>query len=347
MRVRFAQTTVAFIHHTLTRPLGTLSRVRERGLRTSTAFVGVVFCALLALTALAQDLAPIPPLAARITDTSGTLGMSAKQEIEQKLAAFEQTSGGQLAVLVVKTAEPETIEQYALRVAEAWKVGKKGKDTGALLVLAMKEKKIRIEVGYGWEGTLPDVEAKRIIRETMTPFFKQGQFAQGIDAGIDKIALAVAKENIAASTTVNEKGQWDQSHNATKTDGTVESLLGMAPVLLGVLAVLSFILPAILVGGAAGIGTFFFTSSLPAAGIGAFIAFVLANILKGIFGSFNRSPLGGNRVHRGGGGFFGGGGISGGGWSSGGGGSSDSGGFSGGGGGFGGGGASGGWGDSE
>jgi uncharacterized protein len=309
------------------------------------SFAIACLSALLTLSAFAQDYAPIPPLSSRITDTSGSLGVSAIQALEQKLAAFEQSSGGQLAVLVVKTAEPETIEQYALRVAEAWKVGKKGKDNGALLVLAMKEKKIRIEVGYGWEGTLPDVEAKRIIRETMTPFFKQGQFAQGIEAGIDKIALAVSKDAKAAATSVNEKGQWEQSHNANATESTVESLMGMAPVLLGVLAVLSFMLPAILVGGAAGIGTFFFTGSLPAAAIAGVVGLVGASILKGIFGSFRKAPLGGRRVYRNGGWssgpMIGGGGFGGG--SPGG----DSGGFSGGGGDFGGGGASGGWGDGE
>lgn len=164
---------------------------------------------------------------------------------------------GQLAVLIVKTAEPEMIDQYGIRVGDAWKIGKKGKDNGAILLIAMKEKKLRIEVGYGWEGALPDVEAKRIIREVITPYFKKAQFAQGIDAGIDKIQLAVAKEKKAASNTVDDKGQWTQSHNATATDATVESLAGMAPVLrLGVLAVLSFLLPSLLVGGIAAVGTF-------------------------------------------------------------------------------------------
>jgi uncharacterized protein len=319
-----------------------------RGLHTHFARAFALACALLlacaARVAYAQDLAAIPPLQTRVTDTAGILGVDAKQQLEQKLVAFEQSSGGQLAVLIVKTAEPETIEQYALRVAEAWKIGKKGKDNGALIVLAMKERKIRIEVGYGWEGALPDVEAKRIIRETMTPFFKQNQFAQGIDAAIDKIALAVSKDVKAASNTVNEKGQWEQSHNATAKDATVETLFGMAPVLLGVLAVASFILPSLVVGGLAGVGTFFFTSSMPAAGIAGFIAFVLAMILKGIFGSFRGgAPLGGRRVHRDSGWSSGPwistGGSSSGGWSSGG----DSGGFSGGGGDFGGGGASGDW----
>ncbi len=303
-------------------------------------------CALLlactARVAHAQELAPIPALQSRVTDTSGALGVSAKQQLEQKLVAFEQATGGQLAVLVVKTAQPETIEQYALRVAEKWKVGTKGSDKGALIVLAMEERKIRIEVGYGWEGALPDVEAKRIIRETMAPFFKQNQFAQGIDAAIDKIQLAVSKDVVAASTTVNDKGQWEQSHNPTSSDATLESLAGMAPVLLGLLAIASFILPSLFVGVLAGAGAFFFTSSMPAAGIAAFIAFVLASILKGIFGSFRGGrPLGGRRVYRDSG-WSSGPWIStgGGGWSSGGG---DSGGFSGGGGDFGGGGASGDW----
>ncbi|MGL4231339.1 MAG: TPM domain-containing protein [Casimicrobium sp.] len=321
-----------------------LPRMRATAYAPLLALACALLLACVARVAYAQDLAPIPPLQSRVTDTSGAIGVSAKQELEQKLAAFEQSTGGQLAVLVVKTAEPETIEQYALRVAESWKIGKKGKDNGALIVLAMQERKIRIEVGYGWEGALPDVEAKRIIRETMAPFFKQNQFAQGIDAAIDKIQLAVSKENKAASNTVNDKGQWEQSHNATAKDATVESLLGMAPVLLGVLAIFSFILPSLIVGGIAGVGTFFFTGSMPAAGIAGFIAFVLASILKGIFGSFRRgAPLGGRRVHRNSGWSSGpwistGGGSSGG-WSSGG----DSGGFSGGGGDFGGGGASGDW----
>lgn len=309
----------------------------------SLLFALIIAMLFYASQAFAQDMAPIPPLSSRVTDAAGILGASAKQELEAKLAAFEQSTGGQLAVLIVKTAEPETIDQYGIRVGEAWKIGKKGKDNGAILIVAMKEKKLRIEVGYGWEGALPDVEAKRIIREVITPYFKQSQFAQGIGAGVDKIQLAVAKENKAASTTVDDKGQWTNSHNASAADSTVESLMGMAPVLLGVLAVLSFILPALLVGVIGGAGTFFFTSSLPAAGVAAFAGFVVASILRGIFGSAGRSPLGGRGITRsaGSGGF---GGWGGGGWSSGGGGGSS---WGGGGGGFGGGGASGGWGDGE
>jgi uncharacterized protein len=320
------------------------SPARIQAHTTWLALACTLLLACIARIAYAQDLAAIPPLQTRVTDTAGVLGVSAKQELEQKLVAFEQSSGGQLAVLIVKTAEPETIEQYALRVAEAWKIGTKGTDKGAIIVLAMQERKIRIEVGYGWEGALPDVTAKRIIRETMTPFFKQNQFAQGLDAAIDKIQLAVSVDSKAASNTVNEKGQWENSHNATTKDATMESLLAMSPILLGALAILSFILPSLFVGGLAGLGTYFFTSSMPAAGIAAFIAFVLASILKGIFGSFRRgAPLGGRRVHRNSGWSSGPWVSTGGdGWSSGSS-SSDSGGFSGGGGDFGGGGASGDW----
>jgi uncharacterized protein len=317
-----------------------------RAIATFAAFA--LACALTLAQVYAQastdGFAPIPELRSRVTDNALILGADAKQQLEQKLVAFEQATGGQLAVLTVKTTQPETIEQYAFRVATTWKLGGKGSDKGALLVLAMDDKKIRIEVGYGWEGALPDVTAKRIIRETIAPFFKQNQFAQGIDAAIDKIQLAVSADVKAGSNTVDEKGQWAQSHNATAKDATFESLAGMSPVLLGILAVASFILPSLVVGGLAGVGTFFFTSSIPAAGIAGFIAFVLAMILKGIFGSFRGgAPLGGRRVHRNSGWSSGpwisSGGSSGGGWSSGG----DSGGFSGGGGDFGGGGASGDW----
>jgi uncharacterized protein len=307
------------------------------------SFATSVFALVCVGVASAQELAPIPALSSRVTDTAAILGIDARQQLEQKLIAFEQATGGQLAILAVKTALPETIEQYALRVAEAWKIGTKGSDKGAIIVLAMQERKIRIEVGYGWEGALPDVTAKRIIRETMTPFFKQNQFAQGLDAAIDKIQLAVSADVKAGSNTVDEKGQWAQSHNATVKDGIFESLMSLAPVLLGVLAVASFMLPSLIVAGLAGVGTFFFTGSMPAAGVVGVLALVLSGLLKGIFGSLGKRPLGGRRVHRNSG-WSSGPWISsgGGGWSSGSGGG-DSGGFSGGGGDFGGGGASGDW----
>ncbi len=288
--------------------------------------------------------ATIPILATRVTDTSSTLNMQEVAALDQKIRAFEAKSGGQIALLIVPTAQPETIEQYALRVAEKWKIGKKGRDNGALVILAMQEKKVRIEVGYGWEGALPDVEAKRIIREVMSPFFKQGQFGAGLAAGLDKIALTVTKD----PANVAPESQWNQSHNSTQGEVVSESLLGMAPMLLGMLAIFSFMLPSLVVGLIGGIGGFMFTGSAPAAAALGIGGFVVASVLKGIFGGLRNnvgSGQGMRHVNRTGGigpgiwipGGFGGGG--------GGGGMPDI--FSGGGGGFGGGGASGGWGDGE
>jgi uncharacterized protein len=323
--------------------------------KTSLARVWAVFvCAYLLapLVAIGQvakktddGFATIPILATRVTDTSNTLNLQDIATLDQKIRAFEAKSGGQVAVLIVPTAQPETIEQFALRVAEKWQVGKKGKDNGALVVLAMQEKKVRIEVGYGWEGALPDVEAKRIIREVMSPYFKQGQFGAGLAAGLDKIALTVTKD----PANVAPESQWNQSHNSTQGEVVGESLLGMAPMLLGMLAVFSFIFPALIVGLIGGIGGFMFTGSAPAAAALGIGGFVVASVLKGIFGGLRNnvgsSGKGMRHVNRTGGlgpgiwipGGFGGGG--------GGGGMPDI--FSGGGGGFGGGGASGGWGDGD
>ncbi len=318
------------------------------------AFVCLIVCLGLLAPTLAHaqtakkvddGFAAIPLLATRVTDTSNTLNMQEVAALEQKIRALEAKSGGQIALLIVPTAQPETIEQFALRVAEKWKIGKKGKDNGALVVLAMTEKKVRIEVGYGWEGALPDVEAKRIIREVMSPYFKQGQFGAGLAAGLDKIALTVTKD----PANVAPESQWNQSHNGTQTEAVGESLLGMAPMLLGMLAIFSFMLPSLVVGLIGGIGGFMFTGSAPAAAALGVGGFVVAAVLKGIFGGLRNNVGTGSRmrhVNRTGGigpgvWFPTGGGFGGGG----GGGMPDI--FSGGGGGFGGGGASGGWGDGE
>ncbi len=302
------------------------------------AWLALTAFAWLVSAATAQEFAPIPALSSRVTDTAKLLSEADRAQLEQKLAAFESSTGGQLAILIVPTALPETIEQYALRVAEAWKIGRKGQDNGAIIALAMQEKKIRIEVGRGWEGALPDVEAKRIIREAMAPFFKQGQFAQGLDAAIDKIQLAIAKENQASGSDP----AWQRSHQASMGDAAWEQIMEIAPAALGVIIALAFILPAFLVGLIAGGATFFMTASVPAALMAGVLGMIFASILSGIFGSFRRAPLGGRRVYRDRTG-LGGPWIStdSGGWSYGG--SGGDSGWSGGGGDFGGGGASGDW----
>lgn len=153
------------------------------------AFVALLFSVFLAMADVA-----VPPLKSRVTDLTGTLSASEVNQLEQKLAAFETKKGSQIAVLIVPTTQPETIEQYSIRVAEAWKLGRKGIDDGALLVIAKQDRTLRIEVGYGLEGVLPDAIAKRIIEETIVPKLRQGNFAGGIDAGIEKIMGVIQGE---------------------------------------------------------------------------------------------------------------------------------------------------------
>src|ERR1039457_3277652 len=141
---------------------------------------------------------PVPPLTARVTDQTATLNAEQKAALEQTLQAFEARKGSQLAVLMIPPTAPETIEQYALRVAEQWKLGRKKVDDGAILLVAKNDRTLRIEVGYGLEGALNDATSKRIISEIITPRFKQGDFYGGIGAGVDQMIRAVDGEPFAA-----------------------------------------------------------------------------------------------------------------------------------------------------
>jgi uncharacterized protein len=255
---------------------------------------------------------PVPALKARVTDLTATLTPDQSAALEEKLADFEARKGSQIAVLIVPTTQPETIEQYSIRVAEQWKLGRRGVDDGALLLVAKDDRALRVEVGYGLEGALPDVVAKRIIADIIVPRFKTGDFYGGIDAGIDAIMRVVEGEVLPPSET-----EWGAPGNANGGDLYLYLIVGIifAVVLGGILrAVLGRLPAAGLMSAIAGGITWFLTSSLGVAAIVGFIAFVLT-LLGGM--------LGGGRGY----GVFGGGG----------------GGFGGGGGGFGGGGASGNW----
>ena len=149
---------------------------------------------LLFCSALASAEVAVPELRARVTDLTGTLSAPQSAALEQKLAAFEQGKGSQIAVLIVPTTQPEEVEQYSLRVVEQWKLGRKKIDDGALLLIAKQDRALRIEVGYGLEGALPDAIAKRIIAETITPYFKQGDFYGGIDAGVSQMIQVLEGE---------------------------------------------------------------------------------------------------------------------------------------------------------
>jgi uncharacterized protein len=177
-----------------------LDRFRSSRLRGGVAGLLALVLLLVPFAATAQGtawqattsgLAPIPKLTARVTDETNTLSAPDRQALEAKLADWEQRTGNQLVVLLVPSTKPEPIESYSIRVAEAWKIGRKGQDNGAIFVVAKDDHKMRIEVGYGLEGVLTDVTSHRIIDENVAPLFRQNKFAEGVNAAVDRIIAVV------------------------------------------------------------------------------------------------------------------------------------------------------------
>ncbi|MFT4173083.1 MAG: TPM domain-containing protein [Rhodocyclaceae bacterium] len=159
------------------------------------ALVALSMCVVSAW-ALAQSPAPIPPLKTHLTDTTGTLSAAEQSELDARLAAIETQTGSQVAVLMVPTTQPEDIAAYGIRVAEAWKLGRKGVDDGVILIVAKDDRRLRIEVGYGLEGAIPDAIAQRIIAEAIAPKLQRGDFHAGIAAGIERIAAQIGGEGL-------------------------------------------------------------------------------------------------------------------------------------------------------
>ena len=159
------------------------------------AFAALLLIALAwAELARAQPLQPVPPLEARVIDRSGTLAAPQRQALEAKLAAFEREHGSQLVVLIVSTTAPEDIAAYAFRVADSWKIGRREVGDGLLLVVAKEDRTIRIEVARALEGAVPDLAAYRIIDRIITPAFRRGDFAGGIDAGLEALMTLIRGE---------------------------------------------------------------------------------------------------------------------------------------------------------
>jgi uncharacterized protein len=257
----------------------------------------------------------------RVTDQTGTLTDEQKSALEQTLRSFEERKGSQVAVLIVPSTAPETIEQYALRVAEQWKPGRKNVDDGALLVVAKDDRTLRIEVGYGLEGALTDAASKRIISEIIVPRFRQGDFYGGITAGVDRILRVIDGEPLPNPE--------ERRPGGTRGIGAIlPVLMILALVVGGVLHIVLGRFPGALVtGGAVSVLAWMLAGAISVALIAGVIAFLFSLLGGG---------MGGRGLRGGGlGGGFGGGGFGGGGFGGGG--------FSGGGGGFGGGGASGNW----
>ena len=299
--------------------------------KLSVAVVLLAFCAVMApfaLFAAEGDLQPIPPLTARVTDLTSTLDASQKQTLETELAALEQRKGAQIAVLIVPTTEPEDIAQYAIRVFDQWKLGRKNIDDGVLLIVAKDDHRVRIEVARGLEAAIPDAASARIIREYITPRFRAGDFFGGIHDATGALTKLVDGEELPPPLTDEHprKGERD-IFNAVVWAFFIglwaRTMFGRLPT------------PprAGLVGAASG-GAAWLISGLLPLGIGVGVIGLVLGLFGGGGGGFaNRGGSGGW-----GGGGFGGGGFGGGGWGGGGGG-----GFGGGGGMSAGGGASGSW----
>ena len=148
------------------------------------------------LLGTAQAEVPVPPVKARVTDLTGTLSAAQKSELESRIAAYETRRGSQIAVLLLPTTKPEEIEQYSIRVAEAWKIGRKKVDDGLILIVAKDDRRLRIEVGYGLEGAIPDSVAKRVIDEKITPRFRDGDFYGGVRDGVDQLIKLAEGEKL-------------------------------------------------------------------------------------------------------------------------------------------------------
>ena len=278
----------------------------------------------------------VPPLSGRVVDQTGTLSSSDVASLTQTLKALELRKGSQVAVLIVPTTQPETIEQYSIRVAEAWKIGRKKIDDGALLVIAKNDRKLRIEVGYGLEGALNDVTAKRIIDEIITPKFRNGDFAGGISAGVDRIIRVIDGEPLPAPAPAPRQ-QPDSDSALYQFLNPLNPFTIIFILLLGgaFRRLFGRLFGSLASGGLIGLLVWFVFGSL--------ILSALAGIVASVFTMFSDTITAPSPAGHGRGGGWSSGGSSGSSWSGGGSSSSDSGGFSGGGGSFGGGGASGSW----
>jgi len=265
------------------------------------------FLLLYALSAWAQ--VAVPDLSRRVTDLTATLSADQVATLESKLAAFETQKGSQIAVLIVPTTQPEDIAQFGIRVADQWKIGRAKVDDGVILIVAKDDRTLRLEVGYGLEGAIPDAIAKRVIAETITPYFKAGDFYGGIEAGVQQLMRLIEGESLPPPSTSGKGGD----------DGPFIILI-VGGIVAGWL--LSILMSRPAAGGIAALGSGAVGAML--LGFTPVLLLIAVFVFAGVASGFRHG--GGWSSGGGGGGGFGGGGS-----------------WGGGGGGFGGGGASGSW----
>ncbi len=268
----------------------------------------------------------VPVLKNRVNDYAGMLSSTTQRQLEATLRDLERTDSTQIVVLTLRSLEGENIEEFSMRVAETWQIGQKGLDNGALLIISIKDRKIRIEVGYGLEGTLTDLMAGRIIRNIIAPRFKAGNFDQGVTDGIQSMIQVVRGEFKATKSVrspASRPSPWHGNYYSLIVFLFLVNMMGRIRRPLG--AVSGGVLFPILGAMFFNLGFLWILMLIP---LGA-----VAGLAMGFFGAPLSFSHGLTHRRSGGGLWLGGGRMGGGGF----------GGFSGGGGGFGGGGASGGW----
>ncbi|MGQ0443231.1 MAG: TPM domain-containing protein [Methylophilaceae bacterium] len=269
---------------------------------------------LLASQIALAELVEVPELSARVTDLTQTLSQTEQAILEAKLQTFEQIKGSQIAVLIVPSTQPEDIAQYSIRVVEKWKLGRDKVDDGVLVLVAKDDHKMRIEVGYGLEGTIPDIYTKRIISENIAPKFKQGDFAGGLNEGVDKLISLIDGEALPEPSKPVDSGLVIENMLPLLLFGGLISGLFLR-------SMLGTFLGSVANGGLIGSVVFLLGLSILGAAVLAIIGFFITMMLggRGINGYGGRPSgygggfggLGGGDIFSSGGGGFGGGGASG------------------------------------
>ena len=267
------------------------------------AFIPILIA--LCLPQFSQAQQAVPVLSARVIDQTGTLSSSQVASLDQVLSTFEKRKGSQLAVLIVPTTAPESIEQFGIRVADQWKLGRKKVDDGTVLIIAKADRTLRIEVGYGLEGALTDATSKRIIDDIIVPRFKQKDFYGGVSAGVQSIIAVIDGETLPSTA---------KSDQITEDDVyQVAPAVFIAALILGGLmrSILGRMKGALVTGGFIALVAWFVLGAFLMALLAGFLGFIVAMSGIGIGGRGIGGGRGGGGGFRGGGGGFGGGGASG------------------------------------
>ena len=267
------------------------------------AFIPILIA--LCLPQFSQAQQAVPVLSARVIDQTGTLSSSQVASLDQVLSTFEKRKGSQLAVLIVPTTAPESIEQFGIRVADQWKLGRKKVDDGTVLIIAKADRTLRIEVGYGLEGALTDATSKRIIDDIIVPRFKQKDFYGGVSAGVQSIIAVIDGETLPSTA---------KSDQITEDDVyQVAPAVFIAALILGGLmrSILGRMKGALVTGGFIALVAWFVLGTISMAPLAGSLAFIVALSGIGIGGRGIGGGRGGGGGFRGGGGGFGGGGASG------------------------------------